>query len=99
MLDKETTMPNGRVIKHGEDEGMSEVEVKVRSSVAVQLDIKVESIKNSDRFEEELGADSLDTLELLMEMEEIFSIEIGDREASEIKTVQQAIDHMELHGK
>lgn len=76
---------------------MSDVEARVRKITAVQLDISETEIKNEQSFIEDLGADSLDTVELIMALEEEFSVEIPDEEAERITTVQQAIDYATKH--
>jgi acyl carrier protein len=69
---------------------------KVKSIVAEQLSIKeVETIKAESDFANDLQADSLDTVELVMALEEAFDIEIPDEAAEQIKTVQDAVDYIE----
>ena len=70
------------------------VEEKVKNIVAVQLSIGVDEINNESSFIDDLGADSLDTVELVMSLEEEFDIEISDDEAENILTVQSAIDRI-----
>ena len=70
------------------------VEEKVRSIVAKQLGLSEDEVKNESSFIDDLGADSLDTVELVMSLEEEFDIEISDDEAENILTVQAAIDHI-----
>ncbi len=76
---------------------MSSIEERVRKIVAEQLGVKEEDIQNSASFVEDLGADSLDTVELVMALEEEFETEIPDEEAEKITTVQQAIDYVQSH--
>ena len=71
---------------------MSSVEDQVRAIIAEQLGIKADEIKNDASFVDDLGADSLDTVELVMALEEEFETEIPDEEAEKITTVQNAID-------
>ncbi len=71
---------------------MSSVEDQVRAIIAEQLGIKTDEIKNDASFVDDLGADSLDTVELVMALEEEFETEINDEEAEKITTVQNAID-------
>ena len=71
---------------------MSSIEEQVKSIVAEQLGVKEDEVTNDASFVDELGADSLDTVELVMALEEEFEIEIPDEEAEKITTVQQAID-------
>ncbi|HJP35758.1 MAG TPA: acyl carrier protein [Gammaproteobacteria bacterium] len=73
---------------------MSSVEDQVRAIIAEQLGIKTEEIKNDASFVDDLGADSLDTVELVMALEEEFDTEIPDEEAEKITTVQNAIDYV-----
>ena len=76
---------------------MSSIEERVRKIVAEQLGVKEEEVKNSAAFVEDLGADSLDTVELVMALEEEFETEIPDEEAEKITTVQLAIDYINGH--
>ena len=76
---------------------MSNVEERVKKIVAEQLGMKVEEIKNDASFIDDLGADSLDTVELVMALEEEFETEIPDEEAEKITTIQEAVDHIEAH--
>jgi len=71
---------------------MSSIEEQVKSIVAEQLGVKEEEVTNAASFVDDLGADSLDTVELVMALEEEFETEIPDDEAEKITTVQQAID-------
>ena len=73
---------------------MSTIEEQVKNIVAEQLGVKEEEVKNESSFVDDLGADSLDTVELVMALEEEFEIEIPDEVAEKITTVQQAIDHI-----
>ena len=73
---------------------MSSVEDQVRGIIAEQLGVKADEIKNDASFVDDLGADSLDTVELVMALEEEFETEIPDDEAEKITTVQQAIDYI-----
>lgn len=74
---------------------MSDVAVKVKKIVAEQLNVEEDSVVESAGFVNDLGADSLDTVELVMAFEEEFDIEIPDDSAGEIQTVQDAIDFIE----
>jgi acyl carrier protein len=78
---------------------MSDIEQRVRKIVAEQLGVVEAEIKNEASFVDDLGADSLDTVELVMALEEEFECEIPDEEAEKITTVQQAIDYVEAHLK
>ena len=71
---------------------MSNIDKRVKSVVVKQLGVKEEDVKNESKFIDDLGADSLDTVELVMGLEEEFDTEIPDEEAEKITTVQQAID-------
>ncbi len=73
---------------------MSSIEDRVRKIVAEQLGVKEEDVQPSASFVEDLGADSLDTVELVMALEEEFETEIPDEEAEKITTVQLAIDYI-----
>ncbi|MAR78101.1 MAG: acyl carrier protein [Gammaproteobacteria bacterium] len=73
---------------------MSNIDERVKSIVEQQLNVKKEEIKNESKFIEDLGADSLDTVELVMGLEEEFKTEIPDEEAEKITTVQEAIDYI-----
>ena len=73
---------------------MSSVEDQVRGIIAEQLGLKADEIKNDASFVDDLGADSLDTVELVMALEEEFETEISDEEAEKITTVQHAIDYI-----
>ncbi|KTC21561.1 acyl carrier protein [Pseudomonas marginalis ICMP 9505] len=76
---------------------MSTIEERVKKIVAEQLGVKEEEVKNDSSFVEDLGADSLDTVELVMALEEEFETEIPDEEAEKITTVQAAIDYVTAH--
>lgn len=78
---------------------MSSVEERVKKIVAEQLGVKVEEVKIGAAFVEDLGADSLDTVELVMALEEEFETEIPDEEAEKITTVQLAINYITNHQK
>ena len=78
---------------------MSTIEERVKKIVAEQLGVKLEEVTNSASFIEDLGADSLDTVELVMALEEEFETEIPDEEAEKITTVQEAIDYVNAHQK
>jgi len=73
---------------------MENVEQRVKKIVAEQLGVNEAEIKNESSFIDDLGADSLDTVELVMALEEEFETEIPDEDAEKITTVQQAIDYI-----
>ena len=76
---------------------MSSIEDRVKKIVCEQLGEKEEDVKPSAAFLEDLGADSLDTVELVMALEEEFETEIPDEEAEKITTVQLACDYINEH--
>ena len=73
---------------------MSNIEERVKKIVAEQLGVKEEEVTKEASFIDDLGADSLDTVELVMALEEEFDCEIPDEQAEGITTVQQAIDYV-----
>ena len=76
---------------------MSSIEEQVKSIVAEQLGVKEEEVTSDASFVDDLGADSLDTVELVMALEEEFETEIPDEEAEKITTVREAIDYVLAH--
>jgi acyl carrier protein len=78
---------------------MNSIEQRVKKIVAEQLDVKEADIKNESSFTEDLGADSLAVVELVMALEEEFETEIPDEDAEKITTVQQAVDYIGAHLK
>jgi acyl carrier protein len=76
---------------------MSSIEERVIKIIVEQLGVKPEDVKAESSFVEDLGADSLDTVELVMALEEEFETEIPDEEAEKISTVQSAIDYVKAH--
>ena len=77
----------------------SAIESKVKSIIADQLGVGEDEIKPESSFIEDLGADSLDIVELVMAIEEEFEVEIPDEEAENIKTVGDAINYINNHKK
>jgi len=73
---------------------MSDIETRVKSVVVEQLGVEESEVTNAASFVDDLGADSLDTVELVMALEEEFGTEIPDEEAEKITTVQLAIDYV-----
>ncbi|WP_323841966.1 MULTISPECIES: acyl carrier protein [unclassified Moraxella] len=73
---------------------MSDIEAKVKDAVAEQLGLNVAEIKNDASFMDDLGADSLDLVELVMAFESSFGITIPDEDSAELTTVQKAIDYV-----
>ena len=76
---------------------MSDIEARVKKIIAEQLGVEEGQVTNEKAFVADLGADSLDTVELVMALEEEFECEIPDEEAEKITTVQQAIDYVTAH--
>ena len=75
------------------------IEQRVKKIVAEQLGVNEAEIKNESSFLDDLGADSLDMVELVMALEDEFETEIPDEEAEKITTVQQAVDYITSHSK
>ena len=75
------------------------IEQKVKAIIAENLGVAEDEIKSTSSFIDDLGADSLDIVELVMQMEEEFEVEIPDEEAENIKTVQDAINYVTTHKK
>ncbi|EAS65097.1 MULTISPECIES: acyl carrier protein [Photobacterium] len=73
---------------------MSNIEERVKKIIVEQLGVDEAEVKNESSFVDDLGADSLDTVELVMALEEEFDTEIPDEEAEKITTVQAAIDYV-----
>ena len=77
---------------------MATVEERFKSIVADKLGREVETIKTADSFMDDLNADSLDMVELIMAVEEEFAVSISDEDAENIKTVQNAMDFLAQNG-
>ena len=78
---------------------MSSVEERVKKIVVEQLGVSENEVSSESSFVDDLGADSLDTVELVMALEEEFDCEIPDEEAEKITTVKQAVDYINAHLK
>jgi acyl carrier protein len=78
---------------------MASVEEKVKSIIVDQLGVNETEVTGSASFIDDLGADSLDIIELVMAFEEAFGVEIPDEDAEKIKTVQDAIQYVEAQNK
>ena len=76
---------------------MSSIEERVQKIIVEQLGVKPEDVKPAASFVEDLGADSLDTVELVMALEEEFETEIPEEEAEKVMTVQAAVDYIKSH--
>jgi acyl carrier protein len=73
------------------------IEVKVREKIAEQLGVAADEVKPESSFIEDLGADSLDIVELVMALEEEFNIEISDEDAEKIRTVKDVVGYIQAH--
>ena len=78
---------------------MENVEQRIKKIVAEQLGVNEAEVKSESSFVDDLGADSLDTVELVMALEEEFECEIPDEQAETITTVGQAVTYLEEHAK
>ncbi len=76
---------------------MSTVEERVKKIIVEQLGVNEDQVVNAASFVDDLGADSLDTVELVMALEEEFECEIPDEESANITTVQHAVDYVNSH--
>lgn len=76
---------------------MSTIEERVKKIVAEQLGVDENQVTNEASFVDDLGADSLDTVELVMALEEEFETEIPDEDAEKIETIQDAVDYIKAH--
>jgi acyl carrier protein len=76
---------------------VQEIEEKVKEIIVEQLGVKSSDVSANASFVDDLGADSLDTVELVMKFEEDFDIEIADEDAEKIQTVQDAINYIQTH--
>ena len=78
---------------------MENIEQRVKKIVAEQLGVNEADVKSESSFVNDLGADSLDTVELVMALEEEFGIEIPDEDAEKITRVKEAVDYIEKHAE
>ena len=77
---------------------MSDIEQRVKKIVAEQLGANEADVKNASSFVDDLGADSLDTVELVMEFEKAFNIQIPDEDAEKIASVGDVINYLKTKG-
>jgi acyl carrier protein len=78
---------------------MASVEEKVKHIIVEQLGVDAEEVKAEASFVDDLGADSLDVVELVMALEEEFGLEISDEDAEKLASVKQAVDYIQEHAK
>jgi acyl carrier protein len=78
---------------------MSDIEARVKKIIAEQLGVEESQVTNEKSFVADLGADSLDTVELVMALEDEFGIEIPDEDAEKITRVKEAVEYIESHAK
>jgi acyl carrier protein len=78
---------------------MASVEEKVKHIIVEQLGVDEDEVKPEASFVDDLGADSLDVVELVMALEEEFGLEISDEDAEKLSTVQQAVEYIKSHAK
>ena len=78
---------------------MADVEERVKQIIVEQLGVDEAEVTSTASFVDDLGADSLDTVELVMAFEEAFEIEIPDEDAEKIQTVKNAIEYLRSHAK
>jgi acyl carrier protein len=78
---------------------MASVAEKVKTIIVEQLGVDEAEVTPTASFVDDLGADSLDTVELVMALEEAFELDIPDEDAEKIQTVQQAVDYIQAHSK
>ena len=78
---------------------MAATEERVKQIIVEQLGVDEAEVTPNASFVDDLGADSLDTVELVMAFEEAFEIEIPDEDAEKIRTVQEAVNYIEQHAK
>ena len=76
---------------------MADIEAKVKDIIINELGVEAEKVTSSASFVEDLGADSLDTVELVMAFEEEFGIEIPDEDAEKLQSVGDAVEYIKAH--
>ena len=76
---------------------MADIEAKVKDIIINELGVEAEKVTNEASFVDDLGADSLDTVELVMAFEEEFGIEIPDEDAEKLTSVGDAVDYIQQH--
>jgi acyl carrier protein len=86
-------------VRGNEEEIPMSVEDRVKSIIVEQLGVDADEVKPDASFVEDLGADSLDTVELIMAFEEEFGVEISDDEAEKIKKVKDAVEYIDKRAK
>jgi acyl carrier protein len=96
---EQQSFPTRELIPAGGVFGMASVEEKVKQIIVEQLGVDEAEVTANASFIDDLGADSLDTVELVMAFEEAFEIEIPDEEAEKIKSVSDAVSYIEKHQK
>lgn len=101
MSNPQTLVESHRFLLHSLNrkgkQQMENIEQRVMKIVAEQLGVSEAEVKSESSFVDDLGADSLDTVELVMALEEEFDCEIPDEEAEKITTVKQAVDYINAH--
>ena len=91
--------PGAESVVKGEPQRPSKVEIRVTEIIVDQLGVQADEVKPEASFVDDLGADSLDTVELVMAFEEEFKIEIPDEDAEKIQKVKDAVSYIEAHVK
>jgi len=91
--------PRSKIADIGGKIRMASVEERVKQIIVEQLGVDEGEVTPSASFVDDLGADSLDTVELVMAFEEAFGIEIPDEDAEKIATVKDAVEYIEKHSK
>ena len=97
-LDSAVDVDRG-VPEHTKEIAMASVEEKVKHIIVEQLGVDEEEVKAEASFVDDLGADSLDVVELVMALEEEFGLEISDEDAEKLTTVKHAVDYIQKNAK